>query len=59
MTACKPAHAAKLSHPSPAVAREPRRDARPEKPDKQLWETDRARAFEAAVRWFLAVSRAA
>ena len=29
------------------------------KPDWQLWKTDKAKAFEAGVRWFLAVSRAA
>jgi hypothetical protein len=28
-------------------------------PDRQLWETDKVRAFEAGVQWFLAVSRAA
>jgi hypothetical protein len=31
----------------------------PPKPDKQLWKTDKARAFEAGVQWFLAVSRSA
>ena len=31
----------------------------PAKPDKQLWKTDKDKAFEAGVRWFLAVSRAA
>jgi hypothetical protein len=35
------------------------RTALPAKPDRQLWKTDRAKAFEAGVRWFLAVSRAA
>ena len=33
--------------------------ALPAKPDRQLWKTDNARAFEAGVRWFLAMSRAA
>lgn len=50
MTTCKP-------------ARKTRRPLRikslPPKPDKRLWEADKARAFEAGVRWFLAVSRAA
>lgn len=59
MTACKPAPAARLSRPSPAPAWETRRKQRPELPDRQLWKTDNARAFEAGVRWFLAVSRAA
>jgi hypothetical protein len=31
----------------------------PPKPDKRLWEKDPAEAFEAGVRWFLAVSRVA
>ena len=31
----------------------------PAKPAGQLWKTDEERAFEAGVRWFLAVSRAA
>jgi hypothetical protein len=31
----------------------------PAKPDRQLWKTDEASAFEVGVRWFLAVSRAA
>jgi hypothetical protein len=31
----------------------------PAKPDKQLWETDEDKAFEAGVKWFLAVSRTA
>jgi hypothetical protein len=29
----------------------------PLKPDRRLWETDKERAFEAGVRWFLALSR--
>ena len=37
----------------------PARKSLPPKPDKQLWKTDKAQAFEAGVRWFLAVSRAA
>jgi hypothetical protein len=40
-------------------ARPPRAEAVPSKPGKHLWEADRARAFEAGVRWFLAVSRGA
>jgi hypothetical protein len=53
----------------PAPARQTQRPARNDMqsrgsdplapPDRQLWETDKARAFEAGVRWFLAVSRAA
>ncbi len=39
--------------------RSPRTEALPPKPDKDLWKTDRAKAFEAGVRWFLAVSRGA
>ena len=39
--------------------RKPRTEGVPAKPDKDLWKTDRARAFEAGVRWFLAVSRSA
>lgn len=35
------------------------REALPAKPDKQLWETDKDKAFAAGVRWFLAVSRTA
>ena len=35
------------------------RKSLPPKPDKQLWKTDKVRAFEAGVQWFLAVSRAA
>lgn len=37
----------------------PSRNTLPTKPDQQLWKTDNAKAFEAGVRWFLAVSRAA
>jgi hypothetical protein len=37
--------------------RSPRTEALPPRPDKDLWEADRAKAFEAAARWFLAVSR--
>jgi hypothetical protein len=37
----------------------PRSDRLPPKPDERLWGTDEARAFEAGVRWFLAVSRSA
>jgi hypothetical protein len=33
--------------------------ALPAKPDRLLWKTDKAKAFEAGVQWFLAVSRAA
>lgn len=37
----------------------PRAEPVPPVPDRRLWEADRTRAFEAGVRWFLAVSRAA
>jgi len=36
-----------------------RTEVLPPRPDRRLWKTDKAGAFEAAVRWFLAVSRAA
>ena len=32
---------------------------RPMKPDARLWKTDKNKAFEVGVQWFLAVSRAA
>jgi len=38
------------------VRSEHRTEGLPPKPDKQLWVTDKARAFEAGVRWFLAGS---
>jgi hypothetical protein len=31
----------------------------PTQPGQPLWNSDKAKAFEAGVRWFLAVSRAA
>jgi hypothetical protein len=34
-----------------------RREVLPPKPDKRLWVMDQALAFEAGVRWFLAMSR--
>ncbi|VTT98850.1 unnamed protein product [Gemmataceae bacterium] len=40
-----------------ANAVRPKPPARPEKPAQQLWKTDKAKAFEAGLRWFLAVSR--
>jgi hypothetical protein len=52
--------------PAPRTTSRPVRDDRPDRtaflppvPDKQLWEADKTRAFEAGARWFLAVSRAA
>lgn len=51
MTTCKTPRKAKRP------AHLPRTEVLPPKPDKRLWETDKARAFEAGVRWFLAVSR--
>jgi len=33
-----------------------RTEVLPPRPDKQLWKADKAGAFEAGVRWFLAVS---
>lgn len=41
------------------IRRECRAAVLPPKPDERLWKADEARAFEAGVRWFLAVSRAA
>jgi hypothetical protein len=46
--------AATLTRPN---ALHPKPPARPEKPAQQLWKTDKDKAFEAGVRWFLAVSR--
>ena len=40
--------------PSPIRSKPP---ARRDKPDQQVWTTDKAKAFEAGLRWFLAVSR--
>ena len=57
MTACKSAPS-KTSRPVRSD-RLGRTEALPTVPDKRLWETDKARAYEAAARWFLAVSRAA
>ena len=37
----------------------PRTEVLPAVPERRLWEADEARAFEAGVRWFLAVSRRA
>jgi hypothetical protein len=51
MTTCKPAPR-KTTRPA-------RTEAIPPKPERRLWEADAGRAFEAGVRWFLAVSRAA
>lgn len=53
MTTCKPAPR-KKDRP---VRTDLRTDVLPPKPDEQLWKTEKARAFEAGVRWFLAVSR--
>ena len=36
-----------------------RSEGSPAKPDERLWKTDKDEAFEAGVRWFLAVSRVA
>ena len=58
MTACKPAPARQTTR-RPRPARETRTEVLPPVPDKRLWETDKARAFEAGVQWFLAVSAAA
>jgi hypothetical protein len=40
-------------------ARQHQDEVIPVKPDEQLWKRDEERAFEAGVRWFLAVSRTA
>ena len=58
MTACNPAPA-RTRRPADQRAGEAGPNALPAKPDQRLWKTDKARAFEAGVRWFLAVSRAA
>jgi hypothetical protein len=49
--------AATLTRPNAPSTVRPKTPARPEKPDPRLWKTDKAKAFEAGVRWFLAVSR--
>ncbi len=51
--------AATLTRPNARPIRKSEKAAPPAKPDRQLWKTDKAKAFEAGVRWFLAVSRAA
>ena len=58
MTTCKPVPAAKTSRRI-GSDRQDRQEVRPAVPDSQIWKTDKARAFEAGVRWFLAVSRIA
>ncbi len=58
MTATTPTHPSALVQLS-GEAEEPARNSLPPKPDPQLWEADEAEAFEAGVRWFLAVSRTA
>jgi hypothetical protein len=56
MTTCIPAR----KTPRPSGSDRPERPADlPPRPDKRLWEADKAGAFEAGVRWFLAVSRGA
>ena len=45
--------------PSRTPARAARPEVRPAMPDERLWKTDNERAFEAAIEWFLAVSRTA
>ncbi len=57
MNACKPAPANKVDPSKPA--RQTRTPVRPAMPDKRLWKADKALAFEAGIKWFLAVSRAA
>jgi hypothetical protein len=57
MTACQPTPAE--ARPDNQSRSEARRDSLPQPPDRRLWKTDSARAFEAGVQWFLAVSRAA
>ncbi len=56
--------AATLSRPNARVrpsceSEKSARNTLPAKPDRRLWKSDKAKAFEAGVRWFLAVSRAA
>jgi hypothetical protein len=58
-------NAATLTRPTALSAIRPntqsatRQQTCPVKPDKQLWEADEDKAFEAGVQWFLAVSRKA
>ena len=59
MTACMPAPAKSSTAARTSYVRPIRPEPQPAMPDKQLWKTDAARAFEAGIRWFLAVSRAA
>jgi hypothetical protein len=58
MTASKSTPARKTQRPA-RNDMQSRHEDRLAPPDRQLWETDKARAFEAGVRWFLAVSRTA
>jgi hypothetical protein len=58
MTASKSVPARKTQRPV-RTDMPSRREDRLAPPDRQVWETDNARAFETGVRWFLAVSRAA
>ena len=55
MTACQPAPKTSTTKPR---SRASAHQERPAMPDKQLWKTDKTRAFEIGVQWFLALSRA-
>ena len=61
MTACMPvpAKSSAVTRSRYPSVRPTRPEPRPAMPDKQLWKTDKARAFEAGIQWFIAVSRAA
>jgi hypothetical protein len=60
MTACTPTYGSPLAYrPSPTPVRRPAPATRPTVPGGGVRTPEADRAFEAAVRWFLAVSRAA
>jgi hypothetical protein len=56
MTACKPVLGTSQQSRS---GRQDRQVVVPPLPDPRLWKTDRDRAFEAGVRWFLAIASTA
>ncbi len=59
MTTCKPVPRTntRVSPTVPALAS--RYEEGPAKPDKQMWKTDKDRAYEASMKWFLSVSQTA
>jgi hypothetical protein len=58
MTTCKTVVTSQANRRSGTEWQYPQ-EVRPAMPDSQLWKTDKARAFDAGVEWFLAVSRSA